>query len=495
MQIPTLSAETGSGERPDPLRVAFGSVPKDGGTYTFYRTLRPVLRAHGIDLRCVSVGRDQAALTDPAFVDEGCVQLAPGMTDLKDQARAFSDWCARDRIDIVFGVNSPAILSAIPHLPEGIRVLARCANGFDEGYRLTLVGGDRLSRIVALVPRLRDDLVASYGVDPDRIALIPNGASPHRFAAAAARARGTGERLELGFLGRLEHGQKGVLHLPPVAEALDRAGVPYRLTVAGRGRDEASLRAALAPGIAQGRVRFAGPLPPDGIPAFLGGIDAFLFPSHFEGCPNALLEAMMAGAVPIAWRLPGITDFLVEDGTTGLLAEKPDVAQFADHIAHLSGSRDLLRTMSRRVAADARDRFSETVCAAAYVALLGKVMAEPAPAWTPRPWSQFRADPLFRQHPLARFVPPERRRAFRALAGRLRPSGRPARPSRPSRLPDGAAFGSITSSTAATCASAGRNGWRAASMRACWRRAWTRASCRCRPSETETAPRAPSLSG
>lgn len=58
------------------IKLAFGSVPKDGGTFTFYRNMRPALREHGIDLRCVSVGRREASLTEAAYVDEGCVLLA-----------------------------------------------------------------------------------------------------------------------------------------------------------------------------------------------------------------------------------------------------------------------------------------------------------------------------------------------------------------------------------------------------------------------------------
>ena len=46
------------------IRVAFGSVPKDSGTFTFYRNMRPALLAQGIDLRCVAAGRDQASLTE-----------------------------------------------------------------------------------------------------------------------------------------------------------------------------------------------------------------------------------------------------------------------------------------------------------------------------------------------------------------------------------------------------------------------------------------------
>ncbi len=58
--------------------VAFGTVPKDGGTFTFYRNLRGPLLAHGIDLHCVSVGAREAKLWDRAFADDGCVLFRKG---------------------------------------------------------------------------------------------------------------------------------------------------------------------------------------------------------------------------------------------------------------------------------------------------------------------------------------------------------------------------------------------------------------------------------
>lgn len=403
------------------IRVAFGSVPKDSGTFTFYRNMRPALRAHGIDLRCVTVGRDQASLTDPAFADEGCVLLAARTASLKAQAREFAAWCATERIDAVFGVNSPAILSALPHLPTEIRALARCANGFEEGYRLTLVGQERLARIVALTPRLQADLVTDYGVSPDRIVLIPNGVPPERFAAAARTARGRNAVVKLGFLGRLEHRQKGVLHLPAILRHLQEAGVPFQVRIAGQGKDEAALRSALGDlHLPSGAVRFLGSLRPDEIPGFLAETDIFLFPSHFEGCPNALLEAMAAGAVPVAWLLPGLTDFLIDPGTTGFLADTGDTAALARRIAALARDPARLQAMSWAVSRAARDRFSRDRCVQAYAELFDSVMAEPPPAWQPVPWHRFAPPTLFRQHPLARILPARQRKALRGLLHGLR---------------------------------------------------------------------------
>ena len=144
------------------IRVALGAVPKDGGTFTFYRNLRPAIKAYGIDLRCVTVGRREAELWEPGYADDGCVLLAPKTRSIKKQAQAFVAWCEEESIDIVIGLNSEAILSALPHLPEHIRVMSRCANAFDHGYRITLSCEPRLARIVAITPRLQKDLVESY---------------------------------------------------------------------------------------------------------------------------------------------------------------------------------------------------------------------------------------------------------------------------------------------------------------------------------------------
>jgi hypothetical protein len=408
------------------IKVAFGSVPKDGGTFTFYRNQRPALLEYGIDLRCVTVGRREASLVEPGFVDEGCVLLAPNARGVKGQARAFTDWCAAEGMDIVMGINSVAILSALPHLPERVRVMARCANGFDHGYRITLAGRERLAGVVALTPRLRDTLVAEYGAPTESITLIANGIDPAPFEAAAARPRGQGKRIELGFLGRLEHGQKGVMHLPGIVRALDAQGVPFRLRIAGKGRHESELCTALAGEIASGRVEMLGALGPASVPGFLADTDALLFTSHFEGCPNALLEAMMAGVVPISSRIEGTTDFLVAEGETGFLCGTDDYACFADYAAVLERDRARLGRMSAAVAAAARARLTNATAAAAYAALFAEVMAAPPPAWHPRPWSQFRRDPNF-QRSWSEWLPNRfRQRLKQVIAGsRVRVLGKP----------------------------------------------------------------------
>jgi glycosyltransferase involved in cell wall biosynthesis len=377
------------------IRVALGSVPKDSGTFSFYRNLRPALAKHSIELLCVSVGRGEAALWSEDFADDGCHALLPKSNSLKKQARCFVDWCRTEHINIVIGLNSAAILSAIPHLPQDVRVVARCANGFAHGYRVTLSGAERLSRIVAISPRLRDELQQNYAANPERLRLIPNGIDSAPFDKVAEQARGLGTRLEIGFLGRLEHVQKGILHLPAIVEALKRHDVPFRLRIAGRGRHEASLRRLLASDVASGRVVFVGALSPGQVPDFLGSADVFAFTSRFEGMPNALLEAMMAGALPVCFNIPGITDFMVEDDRTGLLVAQGDCEGFAMKITQLSRDRGKLKRMQSNAASEARIRFSSEISAEKYAELFSEVMSEVPPPLRPRDWNEFKPEVNF----------------------------------------------------------------------------------------------------
>ena len=153
----------------------------------------------------------------------------------------------------------------------------------------------------------------------------------------------------------------------------------------------------MAAEIAAGQVTFLGSLSRDEVAEFLGTVDVYVFTSHFEGCPNALLEAMMAGCVPVAWTISGITDYIITQGKTGFLCPVGDHEQFARHVALLGKQREELANISGAVAEEARSRFAREITAAEYAAVFQQVAAEPIRPWAPRGWSVFRGDENF-QH-------------------------------------------------------------------------------------------------
>lgn len=410
-----------------PIKVAFGSVPKDSGTFTFYRNLRPALKAYGIDLYCVTVGKKEFDLVEESFIDDGCVLIATESSDIKQQSYEFSAWCEQKSIDIVMAINSVAMLSALPYLPRNIRVVSRCANGFDEGYRITLSGRDRLMGIIALTPRLKDDLVERYAANPDIIHLIPNGIDPAPFQAATRTIDRSAQTataadsapLQLSFMGRLEHKQKGVLYLPAIVQELKRLKVNFRLRIAGKGVHRLLLERELKPYIESGEVEMMGAIAKNQVPHFLATTDVFLFTSHFEGCPNALLEAMTAGCAPVVFLIKGITDFLIEHGKSGFVAPMGDCEQFAAHIAHMAASREVQRQVSAAAAASAQARFTSNIAAERYAQLFHSVMQASLPDYQPLPWSKFSVDPVYQKRWTAYLPQSVRTLAKRVVSSRV----------------------------------------------------------------------------
>lgn len=72
--------------------------------------------------------------------------------------------------------------------------------------------------------------------------------------------------------------------------------------------------------------------------------DIFLFPSHGEGFPTVIAEAMAAGLPIIATPVGAIPE-VIEDGVNGIIISKPDPQEIAEAIIFLAKNPDLRRRM------------------------------------------------------------------------------------------------------------------------------------------------------
>ena len=94
-------------------------------------------------------------------------------------------------------------------------------------------------------------------------------------------------------------------------------GIQY--VICGRGALEQELKSLTAELGLTEQVHFLGYR--KDIPAICAACDLFVFMSHQEGLPVALMEAMACGLPVVCSAIRGNTD-LIETGVTGLLAEK-----------------------------------------------------------------------------------------------------------------------------------------------------------------------------
>ena len=182
-----------------------------------------------------------------------------------------------------------------------------------------------------------------------RVACIPN-------AVALPRANSLRrDEALIAFVGRLEEA-KGILDL---VEALAevRIAIPgARLECAGEGDLGALADCAHQLGVAHG-VRSLGWLDPRERDRLLARAAVFALPSHAEGLPMSLLEAMAAGCPVVAAACGGIPD-LVVDGVNGLLVPPGDTEALACALHRLLVDRPLAERLGREARATIARRYT-----------------------------------------------------------------------------------------------------------------------------------------
>jgi len=144
------------------------------------------------------------------------------------------------------------------------------------------------------------------------------------------------------FVGSISR-SKGIFELIKAYEKVC-AGTPgLHLFLVGNGPEE------YFPGFenmhtARGRIHQLGHLPQPDIARYLNAADIFVLPSHSEGVPNVILEAMACSLPVIATKVGGIPE-IVKNGITGYLIEKGDPDALASAIGVLIRRNELAKNM------------------------------------------------------------------------------------------------------------------------------------------------------
>ena len=184
-------------------------------------------------------------------------------------------------------------------------------------YKPLVLGPVLRAAAVVVVPT--DDFGATvrvqYGVDPVRIAVIPNGVDDS-FTYIGQRRLHTKPRLL--FVGRLAI-QK---NLPLFLRALDGVSEQFETILVGNGELEGQLK-QLAAELRLQNVRFHGRADGAGLRDLYRNADVFVLPSYWEGMPLVLLEALAMGLPIVATDITGNRE-VVMHGENGLLVPMND---------------------------------------------------------------------------------------------------------------------------------------------------------------------------
>jgi glycosyltransferase involved in cell wall biosynthesis len=205
------------------------------------------------------------------------------------------------------------------------------------------------------------------GADPSRFFPAPNG-DPAREALRAGLGLAPG-RAAILVVGRLvaEKGYPELLAAIADVDA-DLWVVGDRLDSDHAGSIDASIRAVESDPVRAARVRFLGYRAD--VPALMRAADMFVLPSHREGMPRSIIEAMLTGLPVVATDIRGSREEVVPE-ETGLLVPVNDSAALAAALSRLARDPALRARMGAAGLARARDLYDERKVVARQLALMG----------------------------------------------------------------------------------------------------------------------------
>ncbi len=160
------------------------------------------------------------------------------------------------------------------------------------------------------------------------------------------------------FLGRAER-SKGIFELLNAVSALTESVPDVKLVVGGDGNLDAVRTCAREMGISD-RLEILGWAGPDLKARELARATVFALPSHDEGLPMAMLEAMSASKAVVVTPVGGIPE-VVTSGENGLLVPPDNVAALADALQRVLTDRDLRRRLAANARATIEARLSSSV--------------------------------------------------------------------------------------------------------------------------------------
>jgi glycosyltransferase involved in cell wall biosynthesis len=174
-------------------------------------------------------------------------------------------------------------------------------------------------------------------------------------AVPLPRVEGLRDQARIAFVGRLTR-DKGAYDLVEAVALLREWNPQIRLELAGDGDAGALARHAHELGMGD-RVLVRGWCSPEECARMYARSALFVLPSHVEGLPMSLLEAMAAGCAVISTRVGGIPD-VVQDGENGLLVAPGEPARLADAIARVLAEPGLAPQLGRAARATIARRHS-----------------------------------------------------------------------------------------------------------------------------------------
>lgn len=233
---------------------------------------------------------------------------------------------------------------------------------------------------IAISESTKRDLVAHYGIAPDRVAVVYGGTDPSfspppsRQHVANFRARRELPEKMILHVGTIEPRKNIALLVRAFARARRTAGLTHCLVLAGaRGWKHADVDAAIREQRVGDAVIFAGYVPSDELADWYRAADLFVYPSRYEGFGLPPLEAMACGTPVVTSNASSLPEVV---GDAAILVSPDDEDGLAEAMVRVLTTPTLRDEMRERGLAQAA-KFSWARTARETVDVYRRVLEQP----------------------------------------------------------------------------------------------------------------------
>jgi glycosyltransferase involved in cell wall biosynthesis len=249
----------------------------------------------------------------------------------------------------------------VTHRRLGQKVIAIVHGDYPYYYALASASESRIDQFVCISERIAEKLHALLPFREKDIIFIP----PVVPDAVVIRPERHLNTLRIVFVGRLTL-EKGFNLLPDVDDRLQGMGINCEWTIVAPHTTTEYDR-----WLHSGRVTYHDYIDNHRMPEVYANQDIILLPSHAEGFPLTILEAMKAGVVPLATKLDTLSS-VIEHGVTGFFFSANDSDGIVNQLAALHHDLALLSTIGKNAMSSSRSRYSESSTAEKWSELLAR---------------------------------------------------------------------------------------------------------------------------
>jgi UDP-glucose:(heptosyl)LPS alpha-1,3-glucosyltransferase len=334
------------------LGLVYHQFVESGGLEKYLVGFARTLQERGHELDVVTAKTDSATEALPVVIHSLSRPKLSSMLRLWDFARRSESFC-RDHLMTDLNLGFGRTVSQDVHragggchavysrlLPAAKRLSLK--NRLELSLERQLYTSGKTRHFVTNASKVRDELQAEYGVDPNRFTVIHTAVDTDRFRPAENEQErqvlrdelGMGKGRKVALFVSSSHRRKGLGALIS-AVAGSKQLDDLELWIAGEPIDAAhQLKAQGTPGLMR-RLRSLGPR--DDLASLYRAADFFVHPTLYDACANTVLQSMGSGLPGIISGADGGSEFVSHEVNGLLLGDPTDTQELRAHLETMAG--------------------------------------------------------------------------------------------------------------------------------------------------------------